>query len=397
MYYIGGSISGAMVNTMSVPMLLVPELSIHTGYGNALATSLGAWKQTWQHQAILRDITRLKNLEHDPKNALPGIDDVPGLRDALIAATDKLHDTELHQIMSISQGQFFSQSRKVQKAIETWMAPFRVSEQTNRITSFIAAYKIGRENGLTNQNLFNFARDMVDSTQNSYSQANRPGAARNPIWAMAFMFKSFPLFMIEAASLMYKANPKSAVFMLLGLTAMTGVQGLPFAETIEDLIDTIAQHVFNSPFNTRRAMRNVIKSASEAFIGYDASDLVLRGVINDMIGMSASSRIGAGDFVPGSRLGTADAVPRRTVRDAEGRGHQRRKARFLRRHGRLEGDRRCPARGRPHRAAQRHQGYAATRYRLRLGLARQEDHGRVHPVCSVATGRRVLGGCRQDV
>jgi hypothetical protein len=304
MYFIGGSISGAMVNTMSVPMLLVPELSIHTGYSNALATSLGAWKQTWQHQAILRDITRLKDKDANP---MPSIDNVPGLRDALIAATDKLHDTELHQIMSISQGQFFSQSRKVQRAIEVWMSPFRISEQTNRITSFISGYKIGKENGLTGPALFNFARDMVDSTQNNYSQANRPGAARNPVWAIAMMFKSFPLFMTEAVALMYKANPKSAVFMLLGLVALTGVQGLPFAETIEDLIDTIAQRIFNSPFNTRRAMRNVIKSASEAVVGYDMSELVLRGVINDMVGMSVSSRIGAGDFVPGSRLGTADA------------------------------------------------------------------------------------------
>lgn len=304
MYFIGGSISGAMVNTMSVPMLLVPELSIHTGYANALATSLGAWKQTWQHQGILRDITRLKDKDANP---MPEIDKVPGLRDAIIAATDKLHDTELHQIMSISQGQFFSQSRKVQRAIEVWMAPFRISEQTNRITSFISGFKIGRENGLSGPALFNFARDMVDSTQNNYSQANRPGAARNPVWAMAMMFKSFPLFMTEAIALMYKANPKSAVFMLLGLVALTGVQGLPFAETIEDLIDTIAQRIFNSPFNTRRAMRNVIKSASEAVVGYDMSELVLRGVINDMVGMSVSSRIGAGDFVPGTRLGTADA------------------------------------------------------------------------------------------
>src|SRR3990167_901827 len=142
--------------------------------------------------------------------------------------------------------------------------------------------------------------------------------ARDPIYAIMFMFKSFPLFMVEAAVLMFKASPKNAVYMLLGLTAMTGVQGLPFAETLEDIIDTIAQRVFNSPFNTRRAMRNIIKQASEAIVGYDMSELVLRGVINEVFGISASSRIGTGDFVPGSRLGAADADQGRVLEQVLG-------------------------------------------------------------------------------
>ena len=304
MYFIGGSISGAVVNVMSVPMLLVPQLSIHTPYTNAVTTTLTAWKTTWQHQAILRDVTRLKDKENNP---IPEIDNVPGLRAALIAAANKLQDTEIHQIMGISQGDLFARSRGLRRAMNVWMAPFRISEQTNRITSFIAAYKVGQKNGLTSQALFKFARDMVDATQNNYSLANRPGLANTPVGAMMFMFKSFPLFMIEAATLMYKASPRSAVFMLLGLTMMTGVQGLPFAETLENLIDTIAQRLFNSPFNTRRAMRNILKDASEAVVGYDLSELAMRGMINEILGVSASSRIGAGDFVPGSRLGTADA------------------------------------------------------------------------------------------
>lgn len=316
-YFIGGSISGAAVNAMSIPMMLVPQLSIHTNYLNGLMHSMSAWKDTWQHQAILRDVERLRNATKDPKNFIPSIDNVPGLRDALIAAADKLQDTELHQIMSISQGQFFSQSRSVQKAMDIYMAPFRIAEQTNRITSFIAGYKVamaddfkkadGTVGALKGQELFNFARDMVDSTQNDYGVANRPGAVNNPVFALMFMFKSFPLFMIESAHLMYKANPKAAVNMLLGLTALTGVQGLPFADTILDLVDTISQHLFNSPFNARRAMRNLVKSASEAVAGYDASNLVMRGMLNEFIDVSGSSRLGTGDFVPGTRVGTADA------------------------------------------------------------------------------------------
>lgn len=312
MYFIGGSLSSAAVNVMSVPMLTVPELSVHTPYTNAMTTTMNAWLTTWRNFRTLSDIEKLK----DPNTVIPGIS--TELRQALVAAAQYTHDTELHQIMGLSQGALFSQSRNTQRAMKAWMAPFQVSERANRITSFIAAYNVattgegvrqadGSFKRLAGTELFNFARDMIDKTQNNYNETNRPGAARNPVFAMLFMFKSFPLFMVEAAKLMYDQNPRAAVNMLLGLTAMTGVQGLPFAETIEDLIDTIAQHIFNSPFNTRRAMRNVLKSATEATVGYDLSDLVLRGAINSVAGVSASSRIGAGDFVPGARLGTADA------------------------------------------------------------------------------------------
>lgn len=314
-YFLGGSISGALVNTMSVPMLTVPELSIHTNYYNAVSTTLSSWKQSWQHQGTLRNLENLKD-----KNVFPmrEIDAVPGLREALAQATDVIFDTEVHQIMGIAQGQVFSNSRATQRAIEAWMQPFRISEQMNRATSFIAAYKIGQQNGLNARDLFTFARQITESTQNNYDPANRPGIARNPITAIMFMFKSFPLFMVEAAVLMFKASPKSAIYMLLGLTLMTGVQGLPFAETLQDLIDTIAQRIFNSPFNTRRAMRNIIKQASEAIVGADLSELVLRGGFNAILGISASSRIGAGDFVPGTRLGTAEADQGRILEEVLG-------------------------------------------------------------------------------
>lgn len=310
-YFIGGSISGAAVNAMSVPMLTVPELSIHTDYGNALGRTMTAWKDAWRHYGTLRDIDKMK----DPTVSIPGIS--PELRQAIVAAADHIFDTEIHQMLGMSQGTVYSKSRNVQRAMEAYMSPFRVSEQTNRLASFISAYRIASEDGvkqadgstrkLTGQELFKFASDIVDATQNNYNESNRPGAARNPVYALMFMFKSFPLFMVEAAALMYKQSPRAAVNMLLGLTAMAGVQGLPFAQTIEDLIDTIAQNIFGSPFNSRRAMRNVIKSASEAMVGADLSDLVLNGMVNDVVGVSVSSRIGMGDFVPGSRLGTADA------------------------------------------------------------------------------------------
>jgi hypothetical protein len=315
-YFIGGSLAAGAVNSMSVPMNTIPWLSQATSYTNAVSTTLGSWSTVLANQGQLRDIPTLKN----KTITIEAIDAIPGLRDALIRASEDgtTMDTEIHQIMGMTQGGLLAKSRKVQRAAEAWMLPFRFAEQVNRITTFVAAYRVGQETRMGGQALYDFAKNAVDNTQNQYNEVNRPSIARHDVWALMFMFKSFPFFMLEMATILYKQNPKSLVYFLLGLTMMTGVQGLPFAETIMDLIDTIAQRVFGSPFNTRRAMRNLVKDASEAFVGADLSELVLRGVINDLTGLAVSSRVGMGDLVPGSRVGTADNDYARTLSDVLG-------------------------------------------------------------------------------
>lgn len=328
MYFIGGSISGAAVNTLSVPMVLTPYLSTHTDYLNATMTSMKTWKDAWQHYSVLRDMDKMKN--PDPATAArldaAGID--KGMRDAIVAAADHIFDTEIHMMLGISQGSLYSKSRNIQRAAEVWMAPFRVTEQTNRLASFMAAYRVattgdgvkqadGSFKKLSGQELFRFASETVDQTQNNYNTNNRPGIMSNPIGALMFQFKSFPLFIIEATALMYKANPKSAVYMLLGLTAMAGVQGLPFAEEILNLIDVISQQLFNSPFNSRRAMRNAIKSASDAIGAADLSDALMRGLVNEITGVGVATRVSSG-FLPGTRLGTADTSSERVLSDIAG-------------------------------------------------------------------------------
>lgn len=328
MYFIGGSISGAAVNTLSIPMVLVPRLSIHTDYLNASMTSLKAWKDSWQHYNILRDMDRMKHPDAETAARLDAAGITKEMRASIVAAADHIFDTEIHQMLGISQGSLYSKSRNVQRAAEAWMAPFRVAEQTNRLASFIAAYKVattgdgveqadGTFKRLSGQELFRFASETVDATQNNYNVNNRPGIMNNPVGALMFQFKSFPLFMIEAAALMYKQSPKSAVYMLLGLVAMSGVQGLPFAEEILNLVDVISQRLFGSPFNSRRAMRNAIKTASDAIGAADLSDAVMRGVVNEITGVNVATRV-SGGLLPGTRIGAADATEGRVLSEIAG-------------------------------------------------------------------------------
>ena len=317
-YFLGGSLGAGVVQMFAVPMNTLPYLSQHTPYTNAFSTTLASWGYTLRNSGVLRDINALKN----PDIIIPGL--TPELRQALIqAAQDGTNSsTEIHQIMGISRGGMLAQSRTVQRAMDIWMAPFKFGENTSRVASFIAAWKIAttgegvalkQADGtyaaprtLADRELYEFAKNAVDETQNRYDPVNRPAIAHHPIGALLFMFKSFPLFVVEMIETMFKQNPKSAVYMLLGLVALTGVQGLPFAEDILDIIDVVSQKIFGSPFQTRRAMRNMIKDASEAMVGVDLSNLVMRGMINDLTDLNIATRVGNGDLIPGTRLGAAD-------------------------------------------------------------------------------------------
>lgn len=305
MHFLGGSIAAGMVNMSSLPMNTVPWLTQHTSYTDAMGKVLGATKLAAQHFRSIVDLPTLL----DESKRLDGIDDVEGLRHALqVAAQDgTILDTEIYQIMGLTRGQEYSMSGATQKAVRVWMAPFRLAEQMNRIATFTAAFKVAKDKKLDNDAAYKLAQDTVYSTQFRYDEANRPALARGDWGSMLFVFKSYPIFVLETMSFLAKENPRSAAFMLGSLVLMAGVQGLPFAEDLEDLIDTLAQRLFNEPFNTQRWLRNTLKSASEATVGMDLSPVLMHGMANTFTELNFASRVGLGNLIPGTRIGAADA------------------------------------------------------------------------------------------
>lgn len=311
-HFLGGSVAAMMVQLTSLPLFTVPWLFQYTGAGSAYTkvTSAFAYAAIPANFKILTDLSKLENERLYP---LKAIDDVTGLRSALVqAARDgTILDTELYQIMGMARGSVYSKSKGVQKALRGWMFPFRTGEHLNRLSTFIASYKIGQE--LLNQGklptttVFDFAKNATLRTQFRYDEANRPGLAHSNLGALLFVFRSFPLYAMEMITTLHKQNPKAAAFALFSLWMAAGTEGLPFAANILDIIDVISQRIFGSPFNARRAIRNIAKDASEAVLGVDASGLVMHGAVNYLTGMQFASRVGLGEIIPGTRFGAADA------------------------------------------------------------------------------------------
>lgn len=309
--FLGGSISAGMVQLTSMAMNTTPWLTQYTGYTDALARSFDGYKTAMSQHKLLTDLPTILN----ENVRIDGVDNVEGLRHALqIAAQDGTTlDTEIYQLMGLSRGQEYSLSGRAQQAVKAWMTPFRITEQWNRTGTFIAAFKLAKDQGQTNDAAYKTAQESVYATQFRYDEANRPALARSDVGALLFVFKSYPIFMLETMAHLAKVSPHSAVVMMLTLSLMSGVEGLPFAEDMEDMIDTIAQRIFGSSFNTKRALRNVLKSASEAVTGADLSSVMVHGMANELTGLSFASRVGLGNLIPGTRIGTADADYKRTM------------------------------------------------------------------------------------
>lgn len=314
-YFLGGSVAAAGVNLSSLPMITLPWLTQHTNAVNASAKLLDGMRVAGKHFKEIRDLPTLLG-----STPIDGVDEVDGLRHALqIAAQDgSLFDTEIYQFMGLSHGQEYSLSGRTQEAVKLWMTPFRLAEQYNRVAAYIAAYKVAKSNNLDNEAAAQQAQEAVYGTQFRYDEANRPALADSGVGSLFFVFKSFPIFMMETMTFLAKENPRSAVFMLGMLVLMAGVEGLPFAEDLEDLIDVLAQRLFGEPFNSKRWLRNTLKSASEAVVGADLSGVLMHGVANSLTGLNFASRVGAGNLVPGTRIGAADTDYRRAMEEILG-------------------------------------------------------------------------------
>jgi hypothetical protein len=175
---------------------------------------------------------------------------------------------------------------------------FSLAEKFNRKVAFVAAYEIARESG--GQNPYAFAVRAVNETQGIYSKANRPNWARNPAGRVILTFKQFSIMYMEMfARMVKKGGPegkRAALFMLGILMLLAGEEGLPFAQDLNDLIDTLGQ-MLGFDTNMVRAKRRV---AYEIF-GEQLGDFMLYG-LSSMLPMDWHGRLGLGNLIPGTGL-----------------------------------------------------------------------------------------------
>lgn len=292
--YLGGSLASAAVNMTQPFAVTLPWLSQFGGMRQAAA----------QMTRALADMTRPghryeADLARDMKKAE---------EDGVVSPQ------EIHQLMAQARGAgalrsgdgtrrgdaLAAAANAWERLKVAWGQPFALAEQFNRRSTYIAAWRLARQQGMADADAF--ARRAVLETQFLYTKANKPRWGRGAVGGALFTFKTYSVSYLELMHRMWtqggKPGKQGVAWMLAMLLLMGGAGGLPFMEDAEDLIDGLAQLAgYNTSVKQwrRQALQDIVGDGLAEFIESGVSGLP--GAPIDI-----SGRLGMGNLLPGTGL-----------------------------------------------------------------------------------------------
>lgn len=128
----------------------------------------------------------------------------------------------------------------------------QVVENLNRVSSGLAAYRMGKAKGMTHEEALAYAGDVVNDTQGDYSNIVTPVMFKKPGMKLILQFKKYPQMMgrtlyRNAYDAIHPLKPgarsraiKELAYLTITQTATAGLVGAPFME-IPKILGLIAQ------------------------------------------------------------------------------------------------------------------------------------------------------------
>lgn len=205
-----------------------------------------------------------------------------------------------------------------QKTMDTVMWTFNSTEQASRRALGLAAYRLAYQReiaGGTSEKdaalkARDFAVEALRFTVGEYSVVNRPPAWKSGIQSFLYMYKVFPTTSIQLLS---RLPRKGQVIMLTALFILGGITSFPFAEDLEDIVDTIAQSLGFKQGSIRGEIAKLIDEVAPGMSPY-----VISGLANSVFTGDIGVRTSLGDFIPGTGLLLAGANTTRELMEIGG-------------------------------------------------------------------------------
>jgi hypothetical protein len=194
-----------------------------------------------------------------------------------------------------------------QKFLTTYMAPFNWTEQVGRRAAGLAGFELmfqrqlaaGKSREEAAEAAAKFSVEIVSTTLGDYTSVNRPALFRGGVLQFTFMFK---MFTVNTAALVANLPPAGQAALLGSLLLLSGLRGVPYAEDIEDLVNTLAQK-FGIPMPSVRD--SIRRSGDELIPGF--GEALVSGALNRIVPFDVGVRFSAGDIIPGTGIGLAGA------------------------------------------------------------------------------------------
>lgn len=206
-----------------------------------------------------------------------------------------------------------------QKFLDGWMWTFNVTEQASRRSLGLTAYRLeytrkleaGASEVEAAAGARKFAVQALQYTMGEYSVLNRPPAWRSGIQSFLYMYKVFPTTSVQ---MFMNLSRNGKVGMIAGLWLLSGLAGLPFAEDLEDLADTLAQKLKvpgwqGARYETAKFIDSIMPGMSP---------YLLKGLVNQFVEADVAGRTSLGDLFPGTDILLAGADVSRGISEIAG-------------------------------------------------------------------------------
>jgi hypothetical protein len=205
-----------------------------------------------------------------------------------------------------------------QKFLDTWMFWFNVTEQSTRRATGLAAYRLeysrrvnaGQSVGEADAASKKFAYELVNFTLGDYTTKGRPAVFRGGLPSLAYTFKQWP---VNTAVLLKALPLEGKLWMGASLIVLSGLRGLPFAEDVEDVVDTIMQKM---GLKTASVRAWAIKEFDKVAPGF--GQVMMTGLVNRALPSDLGVRTSVGNILPGTGMGLAGADPMRELMEIFG-------------------------------------------------------------------------------
>jgi len=301
--YLGGSIASAVVNITQPLAVSFPYLS---QYGGAVKAASQLRKSSADWTKALID----KNRDHFEADLLEAIERAE--------ADGTLSPQEVHNLLRQASGKNplsagdgtkvgdakALASNTLSRVSLAWGSLFSAAEQVNRRITFVAAYRMAKEQGMDNP--AEFATNSIKETQFVYNKASRMNWGRGAVGGTLMTFKTYTVSYMELMHRLWTQGEKGseernqgrkAVGIMLGtLFLLGGAGGLPFMEDTEDLVDGIGQ-IMGYNFSSKKVRQDFL----DEWVGEMMGDF-LDGGVSSMSGSptDVSGRLGLGNLIPGT-------------------------------------------------------------------------------------------------
>lgn len=307
--------SSTLVNLFDIPQSAIPSLAVGNGIRTSLAHMGPALAEAYRHTTL--------NLKQGAHIALEKIGRTPDEKAFIGRLKDdgSIHSVSVDDMRELGgrQAEAYGEIKSTfRRALDIATSNMSVMDQANRAAVALSFYRMAKDpaklakmaeawkdnqkfrdaveyNGLNPETM---ARFGLSEAAYEWGRANKARVMRGPLGTAMFTLHGYQTrFLSNALKLMKNMGPAgkmAAGWMMAGLWAGAGIEGLPFAQDMENLGDvvwkTLTKHDPMISYRLRDAL-------SQAGLGKIGAEIVMKGPLSTLTGTDVSNRIGFGDVL----------------------------------------------------------------------------------------------------